>query len=121
NRAHPTKPPPPTAVTPQINPQAEKAANPPPHRAPNSPEKDPATKVPATNRPPQCGATQAKAHARSHQAQINAREAADRTKDQTQLATPASAHRQAPLPSPHLPKAADAPNSRPKSLAALPH
>src|SRR4029077_14398044 len=89
--------------------------------APNSSQKDPATKDPATIRPPRCGATQAKAPARSHQAQINAPEAADRTQDQTALAPLASATRQAPLRSPRIPKAAAAPNSRPISHAALLH
>src|SRR5262249_55157388 len=121
---HPPLPPKPRAATacnPHIEPQAAKAEEPPPHSAPHSSPINPATAGQATTHPPRCGAAQAKALARSHQAQINAPAAALHAQDQTKLATLASALPQAPLRLQHKPKPADAPNSRPKQLAALPH
>src|SRR5262249_49819779 len=100
---------------------AQKAAKAPPRaprNAPHSSQTGPEPTAQATNRPPLCDAAQAKARARSLQAHKDAPETEAHTQDQMALATHQTAPTQAPLPPPHLSKAADIPP--PISPAAVP-
>src|SRR6266498_1057919 len=125
--AHSAHPPPPPeapaakACNPHIAQPAAKPRASNPHTAPPSYPKHPAPKAQATNRPPQCDAAQAKAHARAPQAQTHAHATAHRAQDQTEHAPLPKALTQAPLRSPHTPKAQPPPHPQPKSPAAAPH
>src|SRR5262249_7299850 len=68
----------------------------------------------------QCDAAPKAERARAHPAQTDARATAPPAKDQIQLATQPSALPQAPLRSPHIPKAERAPLQQPKPPAAQP-
>src|SRR5262249_26554912 len=120
HRSHPPAQPAATACNRRIAPPAAQKQ---PHdhaTAPHSQATDPAPADPTTTRPPLCDAAPKATRARAHPAQTDARATAPPAKDQNQLATQPSALPQAPLRSPHFPKAEHAPLQQPKPPAALP-